>query len=109
LPGAPLRPARRFPAGTTGRDTLEPAIASQPEGYVYVLSPINFWAGWSGRETAVPDHEAASVREQFRAQVDETLEHALEQFRRRTGWEGDVREGPNFAGFHQRGVNPKAI
>jgi hypothetical protein len=74
-------------------------MADQPRGYVYVLSPIDFWTGWSGREIALPDDVEASVQEHLRARVDETLDHALEQFRRRTRWEGDIREGPYFAGL----------
>jgi hypothetical protein len=74
-------------------------MADQPRGYVYVLSPIDFWIGWSDRDTAMPDGVDASAREQLRAQLDEILDHALAQFRRRTRWEGDVRQGPYFAGL----------
>jgi hypothetical protein len=83
-------------------------MADHPQGYVYVLSPIDLWTGWSDRETVVPNDVDASVREQLRKQVDATLDGALEQFRRRTRWEGDVREGPYFAALPPTDSRPES-
>jgi hypothetical protein len=70
-----------------------------PEGHVYVLPPIDYWTGWSTADDAVPATEYEQVKPQLVAQVKQTIDHALEQFRRRTGWEGDIREGPFVVGL----------
>jgi len=47
----------------------------------------------------VADHPYEDVRTQLAAEAERVCEHALEQFRSRTGWEGDVRDGPFIAGL----------
>ncbi len=71
-----------------------------PDGYVYVLPPIDYWTGWRSSADALPEHEfEEEVRGQQAAEVERRCEHALEQFRARTGWEGDIREGPFVSGL----------
>lgn len=71
-----------------------------PAGHVYELPPIDWWTAWTSFEEAgerVEDH--AGSRERTRRELERTLEHALEQFRSRTTWEGDVTQGPYLAGL----------
>jgi hypothetical protein len=64
-------------------------MAQLPRGFVYELSPIDEWMGWS-------EHE--DVAAEYREELERTREHAVEQIRSRSGWEGDISRGPLYAG-----------
>lgn len=74
-------------------------MSDLPDGSVYVIPPIAYWLGWATEETAVPRHEDDEVRESLRTQIEETLEHAISQIRERSGWDGDIDDGPYFGGL----------
>lgn len=80
-------------------------MADLPAGYVYDMGPnTDRWVGWSTKDDVV-SHGKASLDEDWTPYIDAAIEHATQQFRDRTGWEGDVREGPYLAGLmpHEEG------
>lgn len=71
-----------------------------PEGYVYEMGPnTDRWVGWMTPETAAAAGHDDPFAEDWSSDVNEHVEHAKEQFRARSSWEGDVREGPYVSGL----------
>jgi hypothetical protein len=74
-------------------------VADLPDGYVYDMGPnTDRWVGWQSPTDAAGQGKAG-FQEDWQQDIDAVVEHAKEQFRARTGWEGDVREGPFIAGL----------
>jgi len=71
------------------------------DAFVYQLSPIDWWYGWSELDDVVAHIEEPTegTRARVRAELERVRDHALNQFRRRTYWEGDITTGPRFAGL----------
>jgi hypothetical protein len=75
-----------------------PSDSSNPEMWVYCLTPIDWWTG----AHTVSDYESAIVADHGRADASEQVKGALSKFRNfldkakaiAPGWEGDIREGP---------------
>lgn len=68
-------------------------MAGLPEGFVYEMGPhTDRWVGWMTPESAASAGYEA-LGEDWSDGISQFIEHAKEQFRARTSWEGDVREG----------------
>jgi hypothetical protein len=72
-----------------------------PRGHVYDMGPnMDRWVGWSTVEDVARAGRESMMREDdWPSYIEPIVEHAKEQFRERTGWEGDVREGPFVSGL----------
>jgi hypothetical protein len=74
-------------------------MADLARGYVYRLGPIDYWTAWSSPVPTQDEGVGEIADPKTRAELERLLEHAKQQFRERSDWEGDIRQGPFFAGL----------
>jgi hypothetical protein len=78
-----------------------------PRGYVYEIATVDYWTGWV-RLNEYEEQEDYSVRVSTsvsRRALERVRDHAIAQIRERSIWEGDIVQGPFFAGLPPRDGN----
>jgi hypothetical protein len=69
-------------------------------GHVYEQGPdTDRWVGWMRPEAAITAGDESPLHEDWSREIEQIVEHAKQQFRERTSWEGDIRQGPYVAGL----------
>ncbi|MEX0983663.1 MAG: hypothetical protein WD096_01280 [Actinomycetota bacterium] len=66
---------------------------------MYTTGPIDYWTAWSSVGEVV-QKQVPAEQEEMQRQLERLLEHATDQVRQRgSHWEGDIIQGPYFAGL----------